>query len=75
MFGYSMSKYGIKVSRQAVCAFLRVYNRTKSLTPRQGSGRLSKLTTDCIRIIEAKMQADVETTATQLVEILKKKVE
>ena len=66
------SDYGIEVTRQAICEFLLIYNRTKSLTQRQGSGRSSKISADCMRIIEAKMQSDDETTATQLLEILRR---
>lgn len=66
------SEYGIQVSRQAISAFLLVYNRTQSLTRRQGSGRGSKITPDCMRIIEAKMEADNETTATQLLDLLRR---
>ena len=41
-----------------------------SLTRRMGSGRPSKITPDVLRVVEAKMQADDETTAVQLLDLL-----
>ena len=38
------------------------YKRKRSMTRQKGSGRRSKMTQDILRVVEAKMQADDETT-------------
>ena len=63
---------GIKVSRQAihVCLFLLCYKQTSQLVRKPGLGRPTKITQPILQAIEAKMQADDETTATQLQHVL-----
>ncbi len=56
----------IKLSRQAICYFLLCYKKTNRLVRKPGSGRPTKISEPVVRAIEAKMQADDETTATQL---------
>ena len=62
--------YGISVSRQCIHRFLYCYKKTMRLVRKPGSGRPSKMTDAVLRAVEAKMQADDETTATQLVAVL-----
>ena len=62
----------ISVSRQTVSRFLFYYKITKSLTRRMGSARPSKITPEILRVVEAKMQADDETTAVQLLDLLRR---
>lgn len=61
----------ISVSRQTVSGFLLNHKITKSLTRRMGSGRPCKITSEVLRIVEAKMEADDETTAMQLLDLLR----
>ena len=78
--GYSRSsilehlsrEYSISVSCQTVSRFILHYNRSSSLTRKMGSGRPSKITPDILRVVEAKMQADDETTAVQLMDLLRR---
>lgn len=56
----------ISVSRRGVAKFLKVYEETKSIARRPGSGRLSKVTTTVKELVEDQMQRDDETAATQL---------
>lgn len=63
-------EYAVTVSRQAIDRFIRYYEQSQSLVRKPGSGRQSKLTPTIYQIVEAKMQSDDETTATQLQHIL-----
>ena len=62
--------YYVKVSRQAISKFLVQYQQTRCLVRKPGSGRPSKITDAVLQAVEAKMQSDDETTATQLSFIL-----
>ena len=62
----------INVSRQTVSRFLINYKVTKSLTRRMGSAMPSKITPEILSVVEAKMQADVENTAVQLLDLLRR---
>ena len=42
------------------------------MTRQMGSGRPSKMTQDILQVVEAKMQADDETTGMQLLDLLRK---
>ena len=66
------SEYGIEVTRQTISMFLLHYKRKRSMTRQMGSGRPSKMIRDILRVVEAKMQADDETTAIQLLDLLRK---
>ena len=55
---------------QCIHRFLYCYKKTIRLVRKPGSGRPSKMTDAVLRAVEAKMQADDETTATQLVAVL-----
>ena len=57
---------GIKVSKVGVMKFLKVYLETGSTARRPGSGRPCKVTQQVNELVEAQMQKDDETTATQL---------
>ena len=57
---------GISVSRYGVAKFLKVYQTTGTIERRPGSGRMSSITWKIKELVEAKMQKDNETTATQL---------
>ena len=65
-------EYSISVSRQTVNRFLLHYKISMSLTRRMGSGRPSKITPDVLRVVEAKMQADDETTVVQFLDLLRR---
>lgn len=60
------TEMGVKLSRQAICYFLLCYRRTSRLVRKPGSRRPTKITQPVLQATEAKMQADDETTATQL---------
>ena len=62
--------YHVEISRQAISRFIARYKVCRSLTRKAGSGRKSKITPEVLRIVEAKMQADDETTPTQLLDTL-----
>ena len=57
---------GIVVTRHGVAKFLKVYAVTGTIERRPGSGRLSSITWKVKELVEAKMNEDDETTATQL---------
>ena len=61
---------GIVVTRHGVARFLKVYMVTGTIDRRPGSGRLSSITWKVKELVEAKMNEDDETTATQLHSIL-----
>ena len=64
------TRYDLQVSRQAINNFLASYKSTNRLVRKPGSGRPIKITDTVKRAVEAKLQADDETTATQLAAIL-----
>ena len=59
--------YDLKVSRQAIGKFIAQYH---NLVRKPSSGQPSKMTDALLRAVEAKMQYDDETTATQLTVVL-----
>ena len=61
---------GIKASRQGILKFLKNYKSSGSIARRPGGGRPSKFTEDVKRLVEERMQADDETTAMQLHQLL-----
>ena len=61
---------GYRVSKQAVWATIRKYKTHGTLSRLPGSGRRFKLTPEVLAIIEERMRADNEATATQLVKIV-----
>ena len=62
--------YEVELSRQSVSTFLSYYRRSKSVLRKSGSGRKTKITPEVKCIVEAKMESDNETTATQLQQVL-----
>lgn len=64
--------YHLDFSCQSVACFLITYERSESFCLKPGYGRLSRTTDEVEMIVQAKMQADDETTATQLQDLLKK---
>ena len=64
------NEMGIKISRQVIRLLLLCYKQTSRLIKKPGSGRPTKTTQPILQAIEAKMQADDETTATQLQHVL-----
>ena len=63
-------EHGIVKSRQAINHFLLQYKTTNCIARKPGSGRPTKITDVVLRAVEAKMQADDETTAVQLATLL-----
>ena len=61
---------GIKISRVAVYKFLKKYRTTKTIRRSEGSGRPSKITAMAQSLVDEKMEANDETTATQLHQML-----
>lgn len=61
------NEYCVSISRQAISQH---YQTTNRLVRKPGSGRHTETTEIVLRTVEAKMQADDETTATQLATIL-----
>lgn len=64
------SEYDVLVSRQAIIRFIFNYQKTRRLVRKPGSGRPTKITDAVLHAVEAKMQADDETTAAQLASLL-----
>lgn len=64
--------FDIQASPQAINKFLLQFKIHRSLERKPGSGRRSIITPEMSRIIEAKMQCDDETTATQLQTLLQR---
>lgn len=65
-----LQQEGIKTTRVAVHYFLKRYKATGTIQRREGSSPPSKITNEVKAIVEAKMQADDETTAYQLHKLL-----
>ena len=63
-------EHEIIVSRQAINQFLFHYKQNHSLVRKVGSGKPSKITPAILHAVEAKMQANDETTAVQLLNLL-----
>ena len=61
---------GLKVPKKTVWTTVSKYKARGTLSRLPGSGGRFKLTPEVLDIIEAQMQADDETTATQLVKML-----
>lgn len=61
---------GLSASRRGIDKFLLKFQQTGSIGRRPGSGRPSKFTTEMEAIVEEQMQADDETTASQLHRLL-----
>ena len=64
---------GFPVSKKAVWATIKKYKEHGTISRLPGSGRPFKLTRAMLDIIEAQMELDDETTATQLVRILEER--
>lgn len=60
----------VQFSRQSISKFLSYYRRPSSLLQKSGSGRMTKVIPEVKHMVEAKVQADNETTATQLHQVL-----
>ena len=65
-----LKKEGLTVTASGICRLIRKYKETGSIARLPGSGRPTKITTEVLRIVEAQMQLDDETTAVQLQKIL-----
>ena len=61
---------GIRVSHVGIYCFLKRFENRGMISRRHRSGRPSKITDEVKRIVEAEMQLDDETTATQLRRLL-----
>ena len=61
---------GLKVPKKTIWTTISKYKAHGTLSRLPGSGRRFKLTPEALAMIEAQMQADDETTATQLVKML-----
>ena len=57
---------GVVVSRWGIGKFLQRYTEDRSLAQRRGSGRLSIVAADMRAVVEDMMQADDETTISQV---------
>ena len=66
-------KWVLKFHVKQYVAFSYATKKTCQLVRKPGSGRPTKITQPILQAIEAKMQADDETTATQLQHVLKQK--
>ena len=60
----------LSCTRENVVLFLKRYAETHSITRKQGSGRLSKVTAEIKALFEQQMHIDDETTAHQLHRLL-----
>lgn len=65
-----LKQEGVSVSRIGVYKFLKTYKLTKTIRRREGSGRPSKITAEIQKLVNERMEADDETTATQLQHML-----
>ena len=61
---------GYGVSHMGIYCFLKKFENRGTISRRHGSGRPSKITEEVKRIVEAQVQLDEETTATQLCRLL-----
>ena len=68
-----LDKENLKCSRVGVYKFLKLYNATRSISRRVGSGRPSKITAEIKQLVEQQMRIDDETTAYQLHRMLTEK--
>lgn len=65
-----LQQEGIKTTRVAIHYFLECYKATGTIQRREGSSPPFKITNEVKANVEAKMQADDETTAYQLHKLL-----
>ena len=68
-----LKEEGINISRVGVWKFVKRYQRDGTIHRRPGSGQPSKITAEVLRIVDAKMEHDDETTAVQLQKLLAEK--
>ena len=68
-----LKEEGIVVSRVGVWKFVKRYQQDGTIHRRPGSGRPSKIAVDVLRIVDAQMAEDDETTAVQLQKLLAEK--
>lgn len=68
-----LNEENLKCSRVGVYKFLKLYNATRSISRRVGSGRPSKITAEIKQLVEQQMRIDDETTAYQLHRMLTEK--
>ena len=61
-----LEEEGVKVSRFGVHKFVQHYSETGSIERKEGSGRLSVVTTTVKELVNQQMEKDDETTAHQL---------
>ena len=61
-----LGKENLQCSRVGVYKFLKLYNATRSISRKVGSGRPSKITAEIKQLVEVQMRIDNETTAYQL---------
>ena len=64
---------GVFISRVGTWKFIKRYQLNGTIHRRPGSGRPSKITADVLRIVDAKMDEDDETTAVQVQKLLAEK--
>ena len=65
-----LKEEGINTSRVGVWKFIKRYQANGTIHRRPGSGRPSKINAEVLRIVDAKMVEDDETTAVQLQKLL-----
>lgn len=65
-----LGKEGIRVTSTGVQNLFKKFKENGSISRRPASGRPSKITNEVLKIVEEQMEADDETTATQLQKIL-----
>ena len=68
-----LGKENLQCSRVGVYKFLKLYNATRSISRKVGSGRPSKITAEIKQLVEEQMRIDDETTACQLHRMLTEK--
>ena len=69
-----LRREGMPASRRGIDKFLRKYQDTGTISRRAGSGRPSKVTAEIKALVDRQMRMDDETTAVQLLSLLKKEV-
>ena len=70
---HALAQEGLVATRQGIVNFLRLVEETGNLHRRPGSGKPAKMMPQALSIVEAQMQSDGETTATQLQALLLRK--
>lgn len=61
-----LEEEGITASKFGITKFIKVYQETRMILQRAGSGRPTKITSRVKQLVEDRMTVDYETTATQL---------